>query len=206
MLHVAFFAVVVSASTAQRPSSSNAADRSRYEAIRAKAGQDPAALVKLSLWCEAHGLAAERAKHLTEAIGIEPANAAARGLLGLISDRGKWLSPEDVQVKRDSDKSLAKKLEAYHARRADLEAALRTKKLDTAGRHAAAVAHEKLGSWCEQQGLKDQATAHFSTAVQYDPYLDAPWKHLGYIRHRGRWMTRETIHAEEQDAALQPQV
>jgi len=203
MLHVTLFAVVVTAFAAEDGSGARAADRKIYEAIKVKAGQDPAALVKLSLWCEAHGLTAERGKHLMEAIGIEPGNAAARGLLGLISYRGKWLSPEDVGAKRKSDEELAKKLEAYHARRAEVEASLRARKNDNAGRHKVAVAHEKLGAWCEQQGLKDEAVAHYTTAVQYDPYLDAPWKHLGYVKHRGRWMTREIIAAEEQEATAQ---
>ena len=59
-----------------------AIDRRLYEAVRAKAGNDPAALVKLSLWCEAHGLTVERGKHLMDAIGIDPANLAGAGCWG----------------------------------------------------------------------------------------------------------------------------
>src|SRR5690349_15624255 len=40
-------------------------DLATYEAARARAGQDADAQVKLALWCEAHGLSAERLKHLT---------------------------------------------------------------------------------------------------------------------------------------------
>jgi tetratricopeptide (TPR) repeat protein len=203
MLHVALLAVVMTALGPDDAADPSAADRKVYEAVRLKAGKDPAALVKLALWCEAHGLSAERGKHLMEAIGIDPASAAARGLLGLISYQGKWLSPDEVRNKRQSDENLAKKVEAYHARRAALESSLRNGKNDTAGRHKAALAHEKLGAWCEQQGLKDEATAHFTMAVQYDPARDAAWKHLGYIKRQGRWMTRDKIAALEQEATAQ---
>ncbi len=118
MLHVTLLALVIVTLAPDGGSGPKAADQKKYEAIRIKAGNDPAALVKLALWCEAHGLLKERGKHLMEAIGIEPACAAARGLLGLISYRGKWLSPEELRASRHSDLELAKKLEAYHARRA----------------------------------------------------------------------------------------
>ena len=200
MLHVTLFAFFVTGFAAQDASGPSTADKNTYEAVRAKAGQDPAALVKLALWCEAHGLSAERLKHLTEAIGIEPGNIAAQGLLGLISYRGKWLSPKDVLAKRKSDAELSKKLEGYYPRRSALEASIRTLKKDGTGRRRAAVAHEKLGAWCFQQGLKDEAIAHYNTAVQFNPYLDAPWKRLGYVKRNGRWMTRDAIVVLEQEA------
>ncbi len=203
MLHVTLFAVVVTAFAPQDVPAATAVDRNTYEAVRRKAGRDPAALVKLALWCEAHGLTVERLKHLTEAIGIQPDNVVAQGLLGLISYRGEWLSPDDVRAKRKSDEELSKKLEAYYARSSALEASLRTTKNDMAGRRKAAIGHEKLGAWCEQQGLKDEAIAHYNTAVQFDPYLDAPWKRLGYVKHHGRWMTRGRILEEEQEAVAQ---
>jgi tetratricopeptide (TPR) repeat protein len=203
MLHAALLAVVMSGFAPGDAAGSSAADRKIYEAVRLKAGKDPAALVKLALWCEAHGLSAERSKHLMEAIGIDPSSAAARGLLGLISYQEKWLSPEEVKSKRQSDENLAKKVEAYHARRAALESSLKSGKIDSAGRHKTALAHEKLGAWCEQQGLKDEAAAHFTMAVQYDPARDAAWKHLGYIKRNGRWMTRDKIAELEQEATAQ---
>ena len=128
---------------------------------------------------------------------------AAQGLLGLISYHGQWLAPDAVRAKRNSDAELSKKLEEYNARRAALEVAMTARKHDTTGNRSYALAHEKLGSWCEQSGLKDEAVAHFTTAVQYDPYRDAPWKHLGYVKHHGRWMTHEQIRTEDQEALAQ---
>ncbi len=56
--------------------------------------------------------------------------------------------------------------------------------------------HVKLGLWCEQNGLKAEAIAHFTQAVVLDPYRDATWKHLGYVKHDGRWVSREQAEAE----------
>ena len=57
-------------------SSKTAADRAAYESAQAKAGKDAAANVRLALWCEQHGLSAERAKHLALAIAYDPKVAA----------------------------------------------------------------------------------------------------------------------------------
>src|SRR4051812_40750048 len=67
-----------------------------YEAARDGAGGDAEAQVKLALWCESHGLSAERTKHLALAILRDPSHATARGLLGVMAHRGKWRSPEEV--------------------------------------------------------------------------------------------------------------
>ena len=69
-----------------------------YEAARARAGRDADAHVRLALWCEAHGLEAERLKHLAIAVLTDPTHAAARGLLGLVAYRGGWHSPEAVSA------------------------------------------------------------------------------------------------------------
>ena len=78
-------------------------DMAAYEAAKAQIGRDAEAQVKLALWCEAHGLSAERIKHLTLATLINPAHAAARGLLGLVNSGGKWQKPEDVRTQLTSD-------------------------------------------------------------------------------------------------------
>jgi hypothetical protein len=70
------------------------ADLRAYQEAKSKAGRDAESQVKLALWCEAHGLAAERIKHLVLASLIDPSHAAARGLLGLISYQGKWQRPD----------------------------------------------------------------------------------------------------------------
>ena len=145
MLHIALVAVVVSVFALDDAPNPPAAGREAYEAARQKAGKDPAALVKLAIWCEAHGLKTERAKHLSEAVALDPGNRAVRGLLGQVSYRGEWLSPADFQAKQLADAGLARKLEDYHARRAQLEESLRNKKTDGAGRRKAALEARKAG-------------------------------------------------------------
>ena len=58
--------------------------------MKAKAGKDSQAQVKLALSCEAHGLNAERLKHLSQAVLSDPRNVTARGLLGLIASGSRW--------------------------------------------------------------------------------------------------------------------
>ena len=74
-----------------------------YATAKAKAARTPDAQVKLALWCEAHGLSAERTKHLMLATLLDPANAAARGLMGLVSYQGKWQPPAEVARQAQED-------------------------------------------------------------------------------------------------------
>src|SRR5215212_8564037 len=82
--------VVCSSLLAAAPAATTDADLAAYEAAKAGAGRDAEAHVRLSLWCEAHGLDAERVKHLAMAVMVDPANAKARGLMGLVAYRDRW--------------------------------------------------------------------------------------------------------------------
>src|SRR5437016_2537922 len=81
-----------------------------YQALRAKAGRDATAHVKLALWCEAHGLGAERLKHLALAVLTDPKNVTARGLMGLVAYRDRWESPEAVGERIRADEALTARL------------------------------------------------------------------------------------------------
>ena len=63
--------------------------RPAYEQARKDAGRDAAAHVRLALWCESHGMSAERMKHLAMAVLYDPSNALARGLMGLVAYQGQ---------------------------------------------------------------------------------------------------------------------
>ena len=91
-----------------------------YEALKAKAGKDSQAQVKLALWCEAHGLDAERLKHLAQAVLADPRNATARGLLGLVAFGGRWESPDKIGERVKADERRAARLAEYNGRRARL--------------------------------------------------------------------------------------
>lgn len=192
-----------------------------YEARKSKAGTDAASQVALALWCEANGLKAERTKHLSRAVLADPKSTTARGLLGQVEVSDGWDNPDGVRAKIQADESLARKLAEYNRRRAELDLHDRRDVLAAAeearksGNYALAESkrfwyarktapeHVKLGLWCEQNGLKPEAIAHFTQAVVLDPYRDSTWKHLGYVKRDGRWMSREQAEAERLEASNQ---
>jgi len=165
------------------------ADLSAYEAAKAKVGRDADAHVRLALWCEAHGLTAERIKHLMLATLINPSNATARGLLGLVAHGDKWQKPEDVKTQLTSDPKAQAVLQEYLQRRAATP-----DKPD---------AQWKLAQWCDQNGLEEQARAHYNAVVRLDPKREAAWKRLGYKKSGDRWVKPDQLAAEKTEAEHQ---
>ena len=127
--------------------------------------------VRLALWCEAHGLTAERTRELTLAIVREPGHTLARGLLGLVSFDGKWQRPEQVSRALNEDPDLSSRAEEYFKRR--------QKTPDRA------EAQWKLALWCDQVGLKQQANAHLYRVLMLDHSREAAWKRLGFKKRGG---------------------
>jgi hypothetical protein len=220
MGHTVLLCCLLTAATPAPADSTSTSEALRdYAAEAAKVGPDGPSQLKLALWCEAHGLTAERAKHLALAVLKDPNNASARGLLGLMTYRGKWETPETVSARIKADEALTAKLAEYNARRDELkkkEDALRPANAPAkpynlmAGyrqKRLAAVKlapeHVKLGMWCETHGLKAEAQAHFTQAVVLDPYREAAWKHLGYVKHNGRWLSREQVAADRKEETAQ---
>ncbi len=160
-----------------------------YQEARARAGRSPADQIRLALWCEAHGLTTERLNHLALAVLADPTNATARGLMGLVAYGGRFQRPEAVAEKARADADLAARLAEYNARRA--------KAPETAD------GQWKLALWCEENGLKPEATAHLAAVVRLDPSREAAWKRLGCKRHDGRWLNDAAIAAEKADAETQ---
>ena len=157
-----------------------------YDEARAQLGRGAEGQLRLALWCEAHGLNAEKLRHLAAAVLGDPASATARALMGMVDDGGKWRDPQAVAARVQADEALSKALAAYNARR--------DKTPNTAD------AQWKLALWCEENGLKDEAAAHLTTVVRLDPSREAAWKRLGYARQRnGRWMTPEQVMREKAD-------
>jgi hypothetical protein len=221
MIHVAWACASLLVAQIGDPSPSSQ-DHKTYQALKHKAGKDPQAQVKLALWCEAHGLDAERIKHLAQAVLADPRNVTARGLLGLVGFGGRWESPEDVRKRLSEDEDRTARLAQYERRRARLierERDLRKvlQRHEELGPPEAAYvarirtnrelaqAHSNLGMWCERNALKPEAVAHFTTAVHLDPYRDATWRHLGYVRRDGRWRSPEQAAADERDEREQRQ-
>ena len=172
-----------------KPAQTTPADLTAYESARAKSGRNATAQVQLALWCEAHGLTAERVKHLALAIGYDPTNALARGLLGLVADHGKWAKPEQVEQRIQDDPAYQALIREYLDRR------LRTP-------HKA-DAQLKLAAWCHEKGLKDQALAHYSEVTRLDPSRDTAWIHLGYKKHGNHWVKPDELAAQKLESERQ---
>ena len=173
------------AATAARPALET------YRDALAKTGKNADAHVRLALWCEAHGMTAERLKHLSLAVLYDPANVLARGLMGLVAYHGKWDRPDVIGQQIQNDPAHQAIVKEYLDRRA------RTP--DTAD------AQMKLAAWCDEKGLKEQALAHYTAVTQIDPPRDAAWKHLGYTKQGGRWVKPEEAAEAKQEAARQKQ-
>jgi tetratricopeptide (TPR) repeat protein len=221
MLHAtALFSVLMVALVGDAPDSSR--DFKAYEQLKATAGKDSQAQVKLALWCESHGLNAERVKHLAQAVLSDPKNVTARGLLGLVAFGGRWESTGKIGDRVTADSLLGAKLAEYEQRRSmltaeEIKGQQAADRLEQNGDYNAAYsarlksnrrlapAHVALGRWCDSQGLKAEATAHFTMAVHLDPYRDLSWKHLGYIKRNGRWTSRDQATAEERAVREQKQ-
>ena len=167
-----------------KPAESSATDRAAYEAAAAKAGNDAAAHVKLALWCETHGLSAERIKHLSIATTLDPSNVLARGLLGVMAFEGKWAKPDQVEKEIHEDPKLQAVFREYLDRR------VRTppKNVD---------AQLRIAAWCLDNGLKDEAMAHYHVVTRLDPSRDIAWLRLGYKKHHDRWSMPEVLAAQK---------
>jgi hypothetical protein len=168
-----------------------ATEREAYKSAAAAAGHDAAAHVRLALWCEAHGLSADRLEQLSQAILDQPSNALARGLLGFVRYRGQWAKPEDVveQSRKDTDGRTA--VDQYLERRARAP--------------QTPDGQMKLAEWCESHRLSEQAAAHYHEVVRLDPSRSAVWKHLGYKKQGNGWVKPEQLAAERQEAIHQKQ-
>jgi hypothetical protein len=166
-------------------------DQLAYQEAKTRAGLDPDANVRLAIWCEAHGLRAERVKHLALAVLHDPSNAAARGLLGLVAYRGDWKSPEAVAEDARSDGALQAALAEYNGRREEMP--------------ETADAHWALGLWCESNRLGPEALAHFTAVTRIAPDRADAWLKLGFRKSGGRWISESQLAAERVEADAQRQ-
>jgi Pretoxin HINT domain len=158
-----------------------------YQEARAGAGKSSEDQVRLALWCEAHGLTKERLNHLALAVLTDPANATARGLMGLVAYDGRFRRPEAVAEKAQLDPTLAE----YNAKRSKAP--------------YTAEGQWAMGVWADEHGLRDQAKAHFTAVTRLDPSREHAWKRLAYKRHGARWMTDAQADAEKAEADAQKQ-
>ncbi|WZO99152.1 polymorphic toxin-type HINT domain-containing protein [Isosphaeraceae bacterium EP7] len=162
--------------------------RRDYEAARLAAGRDVDSQLKLALWCERHGLNAERRRHLALAVMADPKNPTARGLLGQVADGEKWSTVAQPGQPPDPGPDTAMR-EEYRRRRDAMK--------------GSADSHLKLARWCDEAGLKEESVAHYRATVRLDPLRDEAWKRLGYKSRKGRWVTDGQLALERAQATAQ---
>ncbi len=160
-----------------------------YRQAKAASGRTSDDQVRLALWCEAHGLTAERMRHLALALLADPANATARGLSGLVARDGRWVQPDSVAQAVRADPTTSALLAEYDDRRSQTP--------------YTADAQWALGLWADDRGLKDQAKAHFTAVTRLDSGREIAWKRLGYKKHADRWMTDAQSIAARAEAEAQ---
>ncbi len=187
MIHFAVLSVcLLAAASADSPTQE---ELSAYQAAAAKAGRDAVAHVRLASWCEIHGMQVERHKHLGIALELMPDHPAIHGVLGQVADKGEWRMPQAVADDYLNDPEAKATLALYRGRRARCP--------DTA------QAHWQLAEWCEENGLKAEAKAHFAAVVRLNPAREEAWKKLGYYKPKGRWTTAELSVAEHDEVERQ---
>ncbi len=189
MLSIFLVCLGLVADDGTKPSDRDSADRAAYQAAAARVAGDAGAQVRLALWCERHGLNAERMKHLAAAVAQDPSHALARGLLGLVSYNGKWERPDEVSRQARDDPKRQAVMQEYLERRARAP--------DTADSQL------KLASWCDQNGLKAQAVAHYRRVIHLDPKRDAAWRRLGFKKQGTHWVKPEVVAAARSRAQEQ---
>ncbi len=206
--------------TGQKPDEPTPADVAEFTAAQARARFDVPKLIKLALWCEERHMEAQKRAVLEQVIRLSPNHATAHGLLGEVFYKGKWAPADTVSREMQEDRPLAAKNAQYIARREQIErdtatewlAVQRYEKVGLHQKaaevkaildHRVAAEHVRIGLWCESNGLKPEAQAHLTTALHLNPRNEATWKHLGYVKHHGRWMNHEQIAAEERQLLAQ---
>ncbi len=219
-LNAFWFCVILAADPAPPGSVMSPASSvwAEYDGLKARTGRDADAQVRLALWCEEHGLLAQRHQHIARAVLIEPGNVLARGLMGRVEHQGRWVAPEAVATAGPTEGEPVAVLAEYNARREtlDVQAAAvnaRIAAVEKTVRPAALAAYRarhsahpdlardriKLGLWCEKAALPAEATVEFTTAIRLDPRADEAWKHLGYVRYKGRWLPETQAKAERME-------
>ena len=114
----------------------------------------------------------------------------ARALLGLMAFQGKWVKPDQVEKEIQDDPKLQALVREYLDRRVRTPA----KNVE---------AQLRLANWCLENGLKDEAMAHYHLVTRLDPSRDIAWLRLGFKKQHGRWSKPEVLSAQKLEADRQ---
>jgi hypothetical protein len=158
--------------TASGPAKAKPAER---KATSAEANAKAAALVQEALYYEIYGSAADRDRLLTAALEVVPDFAPAMWQRGYVRDGRKWVTIDEAAHRSAASSDLKR----YVGRREKM--------------HDTAAAHLEMARWCESAGLRDQARAHFSNVLDFNPnHVEARAK-LNFRRVDGNWISDSDI-------------
>ena len=138
---------------------------------------EAAKLVDETLRREAREGIEDRREVLRPALELTPACEAAYGPSGFAYDvkRKEWLLPSEIQELAAKDGQLA----AYRATRA--------KYPDTEKGQA------QLARWCARRKLDDQARAHWTKVLSFNPEQPEARRQLGFQKVNGTWLGQQEI-------------
>jgi hypothetical protein len=138
---------------------------------------EAARLVDETLRREAREGIDDRREVLRPALELTPACEAAYGPSGFAYDvkRKEWLLPSEIQELAAKDGQLA----AYRAARAKFP--------DTEKGQA------QLARWCARRKLDDQARAHWTKVLSFNPEQAEARRQLGFQKVNGTWLGQQEI-------------
>ncbi|HWL07930.1 MAG TPA: HEAT repeat domain-containing protein [Planctomicrobium sp.] len=115
-----------------------------------------------------------------EARGVIVSTDKKSGTTTLQTQSGSLITFPDNQIDFISRRS--EKVEEYVTRSRQLEPSVES--------------HLELAEWCRINGLPDQREEELERVLDLDPDHPDVRKTLGYVRHLGRWMTKDEMMAE----------
>ena len=105
---------------------------------------------------------------------------------------GKWAKPDQVEKEIHADP----KFETLYRQYLDRRVRTPQKNVD---------AQLRLAAWCLENGLEDEAMAHYHVVTRLDPSRDIAWVKLGFKKHRDRWSKPDDLAAQKLEAERQKQ-
>jgi hypothetical protein len=167
------FWVAIAALTAAHATANSAA----LAASKAEQAQDAARIVQETLLCEAYGRVADRTEALRPAIEESPGCEAAMWCSGFVYDarRREWLRHDEVPQFAEKDRRLA----SYRLAR---------------GKYPQTIDGQmELARWCTSHKLFDQARAHLTKVLEWDPSHPQARQLLGFRMVNGSWVSEEEM-------------
>jgi hypothetical protein len=138
---------------------------------------EAAKLVDETLRREAREGVENRRELLSPALGLTPPCEPAYWQSGFAYDlkRKEWLLPDEIAERAAKDEQLT----AYRAARAKCP--------DTE------KGHVQLARWCMRRRLDDQARAHWTKVLSFNPDQPEARRQLGFQKVNGTWLSQQEI-------------